>query len=102
MADGESCVSRRTLNMPLSERRKLHIRRERRLASRFARKFRRELARRYGNQCANCGATDDLRLDHIRPVSLGGATRIDNLQLLCPLCDMEKGTQIINYRLRKR
>ena len=35
-------------------------------------------------------------LDHIYPLSKGGLHDDDNLQLLCPSCNMKKGSKIIN------
>jgi DNA-binding Lrp family transcriptional regulator len=48
--------------------------------------------------CQNCGATpqdswDDppkLEVDHIVPVSKGGMSHLDNLQVLCRECNLEK------------
>lgn len=57
-----------------------------------------ELARRYGYRCVKCGRKTKLGLDHIRPVSKGGCTEMDNLQLMCGPCNEEKGQQIIDYR----
>jgi 5-methylcytosine-specific restriction endonuclease McrA len=33
----------------------------------------------------------DLELDHVHPERLGGATTVDNLQLLCRPCNRRKG-----------
>lgn len=58
-----------------------------------------ELSRRYGYRCACCGQRGGhLQLDHIRPVSKGGQTKLENLQLLCEICNENKGVQIIDYR----
>lgn len=40
--------------------------------------------------CAQCGATDELQIDHIIPVSKGGPTDEDNLQVLCGDCNRKK------------
>ena len=37
-------------------------------------------------------------LDHIIPVVLGGNNKKDNLQILCPPCNMEKGKNAIDFR----
>jgi len=37
---------------------------------------------------------DDLEVDHIIPVSIGGPETLDNLQLLCPKHNKRKGTAI--------
>lgn len=57
-----------------------------------------DLAVRYGYRCLCCGSTRRLGLDHIRPVSKGGKTELDNLQLLCKRCNEAKDDQIIDYR----
>lgn len=57
--------------------------------------IRNELVQRDGNYCAICGQAFDsveATIDHIYPRSLGGKTELDNLQLLCPACNIAKGT----------
>lgn len=44
--------------------------------------------------CVYCGSTENLQLDHIIPFSKGGATTIENLQLLCQKCNLEKSNHI--------
>lgn len=41
-------------------------------------------------RCRNCGATDDLSIDHIKPLSKGGANRFSNMQTLCKACNLAK------------
>lgn len=50
--------------------------------------------RRDGGRCVYCGSTESLQLDHIIPFSKGGATTIENLQLLCQKCNLEKSNHI--------
>src|SRR5436305_11546482 len=38
-------------------------------------------------QCVYCGSTEELQIDHIIPVSRGGATTLDNLEVLCKHCN---------------
>lgn len=45
--------------------------------------------------CAYCGATEDLEVDHIKPVSLGGGNERENLQCLCFSCNRTKGNKWI-------
>lgn len=45
---------------------------------------------RDGKICAVCGSTDKLCIDHIFPVSRGGFTQMDNLQVLCEKCNIQK------------
>lgn len=49
---------------------------------------------RDGFQCAQCGAVEDLTIDHIYPKSLGGADTEDNLQTLCRSCNCRKGARV--------
>lgn len=50
-------------------------------------------------KCTKCGrgAEDGIQLhvDHILPLSLGGATEEDNLQTLCIDCNLGKGNRVI-------
>lgn len=57
--------------------------------------------------CACCG--EQLRMfhvDHIVPISKGGTNWPDNLQLLCPPCNISKGDKLpdefANYRIRRQ
>jgi HNH endonuclease len=59
-----------------------------------SREIRRMVFERDGGRCQQCGADFDLQYDHIIPVALGGATTVDNLQLLCGPCNREKGADI--------
>ena len=46
---------------------------------------------RDGNVCLNCGQTGNLSVDHINPLSKGGADRDpENLQTLCCSCNSKK------------
>jgi 5-methylcytosine-specific restriction endonuclease McrA len=55
---------------------------------------RRAVFERDGGRCTQCGADFDLQYDHVIPVALGGATRVDNLQLLCGECNRAKGADL--------
>lgn len=56
-----------------------------------------EVIRRDGYRCRACGfSVQDgahLHVDHIRPVSLGGRSTMDNLQTLCSACNIGKGAK---------
>lgn len=44
--------------------------------------------------CVYCGSTENLQIDHIIPVSKGGASTIENLQILCQKCNLQKSDKI--------
>ena len=49
---------------------------------------------RQGGKCASCGKAftfEDMHGDHKTPWSKGGHTMLDNLQMLCRECNLEKG-----------
>lgn len=46
---------------------------------------------RDGWTCCHCGSLENLSIDHIHPVSLGGGNEIENLQTLCRSCNSRKG-----------
>ena len=50
--------------------------------------------KRDGGRCVRCGSTENLQLDHIVPFLKGGATSVENLQLLCQKCNLEKSNHI--------
>lgn len=51
---------------------------------------------RDGCVCAICGQTEKLCVDHIFPVSRGGFTKLDNLQVLCEKCNIQKGNMTMD------
>jgi hypothetical protein len=50
---------------------------------------------RDGGRCAKCGSNVELQYDHIIPVSRGGASTPENLQILCGRCNRAKSNSII-------
>lgn len=48
--------------------------------------------------CLRCGCKEDLTIDHIIPLSLGGLNKVGNFQTLCNPCNNEKGSFIVDYR----
>jgi hypothetical protein len=46
-------------------------------------------------RCIKCGSNVELQFDHIIPVSLGGASTPENLQILCGTCNRAKSNSII-------
>lgn len=49
---------------------------------------------RDNHECKQCGATEDLTIDHIHPESKGGTNDIENLQVLCRRCNCSKGVKV--------
>lgn len=56
--------------------------------------IRRRIYSRDGRVCRSCGATHGLSIDHIVPVSRGGNSTDDNLQVLCLGCNVQKGASL--------
>ena len=45
----------------------------------------------WNNECAYCGSTENLTLDHVKPRSLGGPDVSSNIVCACHECNHEKG-----------
>ncbi|MGE0268061.1 MAG: HNH endonuclease [Candidatus Omnitrophota bacterium] len=50
--------------------------------------------RRDGGKCVKCGSQENLEFDHIIPFSKGGSSTVRNIQILCELCNRQKGASI--------
>jgi 5-methylcytosine-specific restriction endonuclease McrA len=65
-----------------------------------------ELLERYENKCSYCGIEvrqrDNLHMDHIIPLKLGGPHTIENLAPACKTCNLEKGSMTKEEFLEKR
>ena len=61
---------------------------------RITQALRGQVWRRDNGKCVQCESRENLQLDHIIPVSKGGATTLDNLQVLCRSCNLSKGARI--------
>lgn len=55
--------------------------------------IRQQVLERDGNRCARCGGEDEMHIDHVHPVSLGGLPLLANLQVLCKTCNLQKGAR---------
>lgn len=61
--------------------------------------LRREIRLAAGGRCAYCRSHEDLmgisfEIDHVIPLSEGGATALDNLCLSCPTCNRYKANKL--------
>lgn len=57
-----------------------------------------ELCKKYDNRCLACKQQTKLTVDHVIPLSQGGADTIDNIQPLCTSCNSRKNDRHIDYR----
>jgi 5-methylcytosine-specific restriction endonuclease McrA len=56
------------------------------------------LSNLYGHLCMECGATDNLTVDHVIPRADNGWSSLSNLQLLCKECNVSKAANYTDYR----
>jgi 5-methylcytosine-specific restriction endonuclease McrA len=49
---------------------------------------------RDGGRCVQCDSSFDIQYDHVIPFSMGGASTVQNLQILCAPCNREKGASL--------
>ncbi len=56
--------------------------------------IRQRIYARDGRVCRQCGATHGLSIDHITPITKGGNSNDDNLQVLCLICNARKNNKI--------
>ncbi len=45
------------------------------------------------HRCQFCGTSDNLHIDHIKPIAFGGTSDDWNLQVLCAFCNLSKGSK---------
>ncbi len=51
-----------------------------------------------GKSCCNCGAKENLEIDHVIPKALGGT--LTYRQVLCSTCNTQKGILPIDYKTK--
>ncbi|MEL6272546.1 MAG: HNH endonuclease signature motif containing protein, partial [Chloroflexota bacterium] len=73
-------------------------RRERAIAKRNYNAWYAALVEQYGKVCLHCGATDDLKIDHVVSVARGGKSEYENMQLLCATCNTAKSKLVYDCR----
>lgn len=79
------------------------IQRQRRAAGPVTARLRRAVFERYSHRCAGCGTRKGLEVDHIQAIARGGRSELDNLQVLCKLCNAKKGVlDVETWRARFR
>lgn len=57
-----------------------------------------EILEQYNYRCLACGTTENISIDHIIPVSIGGTNYAANLQPLCKSCNSSKQAHYIDFR----
>ncbi len=69
-----------------------HLNRKRRLAGKLSPGIVNELMDRQRGRCVYCCVSLSIgyHVDHVMPAALGGTNTDDNVQLLCPPCNMSK------------
>jgi len=58
------------------------------------------LCAKYDFKCWLCGERKPLPADHVPPIAKGGMDDISNIQPLCFICNVVKGSDFIDYRLQ--
>ncbi len=54
--------------------------------------WRSQIKNRDGNQCVYCGSSEELTIDHVRPLCKGGQTNSQNCVTACRSCNQAKGS----------
>lgn len=72
----------------------IQILKDRFLRSKIPATLRRAVMERDDFRCRHCNSRHNLGIDHRTPLSRGGATSLENLQLLCGPCNSRKGASV--------
>lgn len=62
----------------------------------MSKSLREKIFEKYNNQCNYCNSKTNLVVDHIFPISKGGDSKEENLQVLCAPCNARKGSKVID------
>ncbi len=60
----------------------------------IAHAIQRKVFERDAYRCRYCGSWEELHVDHIIPISKGGANSLENYQTLCRSCNLRKGAKL--------
>jgi len=72
---------------------KKYVEAQRKIINSYRKVFLLLLERRDRLVYRGCGSVESLNIDHIKPLSLGGKSEIENLQILCRFCNSSKGNR---------
>jgi 5-methylcytosine-specific restriction endonuclease McrA len=64
--------------------------------------MRREIKTRDGHSCKNCGSKYALQIEHKLPYAKGGTSDLQNLELLCRNCNVNRGVKEFGLTKMKR
>lgn len=79
-----------------------HINTQRKVVDSKREKLLAALKARDGGSCRQCESPTNLRIDHIRALSIGGFSVLENLQLLCGFCNTRKSGRSMDYLNRRK
>jgi len=54
-----------------------------------------DLFKRDGEECRYCEATENLTIEHVKPISEGGPNTLDNCVVACRSCNSSKGAKLL-------
>lgn len=97
----ENCIDKFSLTVNNDQPAK--TKKEKTERSKMSTRIRYDILERDGFKCNYCGAKPEignnvkLHVDHIIPVSKGGKTETDNLQVLCQTCNLGKSDKMPKY-----